>query len=174
MQEKSVYRLHRNGLYTDREGYRRKTMSIQKTHYDYNNMMKKNTNIYRSLAVRFGLSECAFWILYVLRSNFAALTQRDLCDWLCQPKQSVNTGMKKLMGEELIELCYADDKRSKYLSLTSKGVDFCERTIDAVIEAEKKALTGLDDSEIQVMTRVFGKYTDLLEERFSLIGIEIE
>ena len=138
--------------------------------YEHNNLMKKNESLYRSLAVRFGLSECAFWILYVLRSNIAMLTQRDLCDWLCQPKQSVNTGIKKLLDKGLIELACGNDRRSKYLMLTDEGKSFCEMTLDRVIDAEKAAITGLSGEEKEMMFRLFSRYTELLDERFSLIN----
>jgi len=38
-----------------------------------------------------------------------------------------------------------------------------------VIEAEKKAVTGLSEDEKEILFSVFHKYTDLLEERFELI-----
>jgi hypothetical protein len=52
---------------------------------------------------------------------------------------------------------------------TETGKRFAEDTIDKVIEAERKALTGLSDGEKESLFSVFHKYTDLLEERFSLL-----
>ena len=141
----------------------------EKWNYEYNQMIKKNEHLYRSLAVRFELSECAFWILYILRSNIAMLTQRDLCEYLYQPKQSVNTGIKKLIEKRYIELSSGDDKRIKYLELTETGKVFCEKNIDRVIEAEKAVLTGLSDKEKEYMLEILQKYEDLLEERLELI-----
>ena len=143
-------------------------MENKKT-YEFNNELKRNGSLYCSLAAQFGLSECSFWILYVLRSNFALLTQRDLCDYLKQPKQSVHTGLKKLIDKGYIELSYGDDKRSKYITLTEEGKLFAEKSIDRVIEAERKALTGLTAEEKEYLFNVVHRYTDLLEERFSLI-----
>lgn len=136
---------------------------------EINNLFKKNESLYRSLAVRFGLSECSFWILYILRSNIALLTQKDLCDWLYQPKQSVNTALKKLLDLEYIQLSFGNDKRSKYISLTEKGLIFCEQTIDRVIDAERKAVTGFSEDEKELFFQMFQRYADLLDERFSLI-----
>jgi DNA-binding MarR family transcriptional regulator len=136
---------------------------------ELNHLMKNHADKYASLASAYHLSECGFWILYVLRSNFAALTQRDLCEWLYQPKQSVNTAIKKLVDEGLLLLTSADNKRSKYLTLTEKGILFCEKTIDHVIEAERKAMTGLNEEEKELLLETLHKYNDLLEERFSLI-----
>ena len=141
----------------------------QKELYEFQSELKNNASIYRSLAARYDLSEYSFWILYVLRSNFALMTQRDLCEYLKQPKQSINTGLKKLIDKNYIELSSADDKRIKYIMFTETGKKFAEDTIDKVIEAERKALTGLSDEEKELLFSVFHKYTDLLEERFSLL-----
>lgn len=141
----------------------------QKDHYEFQSELKNNASLFRSLAVRYDLSECAFWILYVLRSNFALMTQRDLCEYLKQPKQSINTGLKKLMDKNYITLSSAEDKRIKYITFTEEGRTFVETTIDKVLEAERKALTGLSDQEKEMLYLLFHKYTDLLEERFSLI-----
>ena len=43
---------------------------------EYNNILKENDNLYRGVAKRLGLPECAFWILYTLRADSAALTER--------------------------------------------------------------------------------------------------
>ena len=141
----------------------------EKKTYELNHELKRNGNLYRSLAARYDLPECAFWILYVLRSNYALLTQRDLCDYLKQPKQSINTGLKKLIDKNYIELSHADDKRIKYIEFTEEGRKFAEETIDKAIEAEKKAVTGLSEDEKEILFSVFHKYTELLEERFELI-----
>ena len=39
---------------------------------EYNNILKENDNLYRGVAKRLGLPECAFWILYTLRADSAA------------------------------------------------------------------------------------------------------
>ena len=137
--------------------------------YEFHSELKRNGHLYYSLALQFDLSECAFWILYILRSNFALLTQRDLCEYLKQPKQSVHTALKKLIEKGYIELSFGDDKRSKYITLTDVGNKFAEQTIDRVIEAERKALTGLSGDEIKHFFEIMHRYTDLLEERFELI-----
>lgn len=42
-----------------------------------------------------GLSDCTFWILYALRENNARLTQSEICNFFYQPKQTVNSALKK-------------------------------------------------------------------------------
>ena len=59
---------------------------------EYNDTFKENENIYRGLAKRVGLSECSFWILYILRTDYAAPVQSEIGTCLHLPKQSIKIG----------------------------------------------------------------------------------
>ena len=130
----------------------------------YNNIFKKNENIYRKFARTLGLSECSLWILYILRTEFAAPVQSEICTCLHQPKQSVNSALKKLESDGYIELAAGNDHRSKQVSLTESGIRFCEKTVDRVIEIECQALDSLSVEEQNLFFSLFQKYTDLLEK----------
>ena len=51
----------------------------------------ENTLLYHRLARACGLPDCAFWLLYTLRSEEAPLTQTQLSEQLSLPKQTVNS-----------------------------------------------------------------------------------
>ncbi len=114
---------------------------------EYNNILKENDNLYRGVAKRLGLPECAFWILYTLRADSAALTQSEIGDLLYQPKQTVNSALKNLEAEGYIERLRTDDRRSKPIRLTERGAELAERTVDKVIAAERKSLLDLTEAE---------------------------
>ena len=59
----------------------------------------ENTLLYHRLARACGLPDCAFWLLYTLRSEEAPLTQTQLSEQLSLPKQTVNSALKKLAEE---------------------------------------------------------------------------
>ena len=59
----------------------------------------ENTLLYHRLARACGLPDCAFWLLYTLRSEEAPLTQTQLSEQLSLPKQTVNSALKKLVEE---------------------------------------------------------------------------
>lgn len=65
----------------------------------FNREMKKLDDIYRSAAKECGMAECAFWILYTLRVEEKSFTQAELCEFLAEPKQTVNSALKKLVAE---------------------------------------------------------------------------
>ena len=139
---------------------------------EYNNILKENDNLYRGVAKRLGLPECAFWILYTLRADSAALTQSEIGDLLYQPKQTVNSALKNLEAEGYIERLRTDDRRSKPIRLTERGAELAERTakgriravsLDKVIAAERKSLLDLTEAEQDAFIGLFRQYTDALE-----------
>lgn len=60
----------------------------------------ENTLLYHRLARACGLPDCAFWLLYTLRSEEAPLTQTQLSEQLSLPKQTVNSARKSWWRRE--------------------------------------------------------------------------
>ena len=119
--------------------------------YEYNNVLKSIDDCYRNIAKRYGFSEAAFWTLYTLRMEPGNITQSDVCTVLYQPKQTVNSALKKLESEGYITLTPAG-AHTKNISLTKSGTKLCEQTVDKVIEAECAALGNMTDEESENMT----------------------
>lgn len=130
---------------------------------EYNSIMKENDNIYRVLAKRMGLSECGFWILYMLRTDYTEPVQSEICNCLYGPKQTVNSALKKMEAEGIIELIPGTDRRSKKILLTEQGTKLCENTVDRVIGIELQALNHLTEKEQEQFMTLFRKYTDSLK-----------
>ena len=147
-----------------------KTIKVGKLLSEYNDIIKENDNIYRDISKRLGLPECTFWILYVLRTGMGQVTQTDVCKALYQPKQTINSALKRLEDGGYIELIYDGDHRSKKIYLTSKGVTLSEKTAYKVILAEHDALAELTEIEQRQFITLFHKYTDALRAHISEIG----
>lgn len=138
--------------------------SINKVLSEYNSIIKENEEIYHKAAKSIGISNCAFWIFYMLREEDGQITQSNICDVLYQPKQTVNSALKKLSSEGYIKLITIAGSHSKQISFTEKGRKFAKETIDKVIECEQKALSGMDLEEQQAFFILFRKFTKLLKE----------
>lgn len=139
---------------------------------EYNNALKENDDIYRIVAKTFGLSECIFWILYVLRMEKTELTQSGICQYLYEPKQTVNSALKKLEADGLIALVSGKDKRCKYIRLTERGSLLAGKTADRVIQAEGRAFSGLSAEEREMLIDLLNKYNGLLKEEITSIEKE--
>ena len=141
---------------------------------EYNNILKENNELYRHAAKLFGLSECAFWILYVLRTEAADLTQSKLCAFLYHPKQTVHSALNTMEADDLITRSCGSNRRSKYIRLTEKGVLLAQRTADQILRAECSALAGLTDREQTQFLSLQKKYTALLRTRIQALGVHRE
>ena len=67
----------------------------------FNAAINGSEEIYRAVAKLFGLSDCAFWILYYIRQSEEKVTQKDICSFIYQPKQTVHYVLSKESGEEI-------------------------------------------------------------------------
>lgn len=136
---------------------------------EYNDIYKENDNIYRDIAKNLGLSECSFWTLYTLRTHFIPPVQSEISAFLHQPKQTVNSALKKMESDGYITLAQGKDLRSKQILLTQKGSALCEKTVDRVIAMEQNAFADLSDEEQQMFLSLFHKYTDMLKKHMQNI-----
>ena len=119
---------------------------------------------------RSGLSPCSFWILYVLREDEDPLTQSEICEMLHEPKQTVNSALKKLDLDGYITLSSGSDRRSKSISLTEKGLCLAAGTVDLVMAAEQSALEEFTEEELHTFISLFRKYTQTLKQKTKNIG----
>lgn len=142
---------------------------VRKRLIEYNSIFKENDELYHEVAKTLGLSDCVFWILYSLREENKALTQSEICYALHQPKQTVNSALKKLEHSGYIVLEEMRDRRSKQVRLTKKGQELAERTADRVIALEQEALWEMTETEQEMFIRLFYKYTQLLKQSMKKI-----
>ena len=139
---------------------------------EFNEVMKENNDLYSNLAKKFKMSDCMLWILYILREENKVLTQSDICNMMCIPKQTVNSSLKKMEAEGYIELLNINDKRSKQVSLTEKGLDLANNTVDIIISKENNALSKMDEKEQELLINLLRKFNDLLKDSFSEYKME--
>ena len=136
---------------------------LSKKMLELNEIMKETDDLYRNLAKKFKMSDCMIWILYILREDDRSVTQSNM---MYMPKQTVNSSLKKMEAEGYIELLNINDKRSKQVCLTEKGVDLANNTVDIIISKENNALSKMDKEEQALFINLFKKYKDLLKESF--------
>ena len=136
---------------------------------EYNDSLKAIDDTYRAAARRFGLPECAFWILYTLRVEEKPFTQAEICEFLIEPKQTVNSALKKLEAEGYLTLSAGADQRSKRVCLTEKGERFVKAHVDRVPEAEAAALGAMTAAERNALIRLTGRYRALFAQKLNCI-----
>ncbi len=130
----------------------------------YNELYKEQDDLYRAVARGFGLSDCAFWVLYALREAERPMTQSDVCAAVYQPKQTVHSALKKLIGEGCLRLAEGRDRRSKYLVLMEQGEALVRRTVDPVMAAETAAMDTLTEAERTQFLSLCRRYNTALRQ----------
>ena len=142
---------------------------IEKLLYKYNRIYKENNDLYRGVAKALGVSDSVFWILYSLREQSRGATQSEICNMLYEPKQTVNSTLKKMEAEGYITMASHPDRRRKLLVLTQKGEELAEKTADKVLALECSALKEMSEADRQAFLRLFQTYTEILKEKISSI-----
>ena len=135
----------------------------------FNRETKKLDDVYRSAAKSCGISECAFWILYTLRVEEKPFTQAEICEFLIEPKQTVNSALKKLEAEGYLTLSGGADQRSKRVCLTDKGERRAKAHVARVPEAEAAALGAMTAAERDALIRLTGRYRALFAQKLNCI-----
>ena len=131
----------------------------------FNATINGSEEIYRAVAKSFGLSDCAFWILYCIRQSEEKVTQKDICSFIYQPKQTVHSALKKMVKDGCIEVGDYNGKRHKYVTLTEKGEAFSQKTVDLVLAEEIAIFEDMDVSEREIAMKLLAKYSDSLSRR---------
>ena len=130
----------------------------------------ENTLLYHRLARACGLPDCAFWLLYTLRSEEAPLTQTQLSEQLSLPKQTMNSALKKLVEAGYLRLEAADGNlKNKQVLVTEAGDAFLRRTVDRVFDMENAAVSHLSGEERAALLDLSQKLLDAFRtetERF--------
>lgn len=129
----------------------------------YNQLLKECNNIYHDAAVRAGLSDCAFWILYSLHDADHTITQSEIGDNASMPRQTVNSALKKLEKDGYLTLEKINGKMGKAIHLTEQGTEFVEAHIVPVAAAEERACASFPDTEKEAFLKTFRSLVDRLK-----------
>ncbi len=147
-------------------------MDINQWNKKYSEISNRYNALYHNVATHFGFSDCRFKVLYSLYINQSAVTQNKLAEDFCLSKQTVNSAVMKLADTGLVKLSKGKGaKNSKSVTLTSKGIEVCKRSIDSLIKAENNAISKIDDEKLQKFLELFElQYTVIENEINKLIG----
>ena len=92
--------------------------------------IKEQDAIYHKTATKFGLSDSAMCVLYILADSEKAYTQQDICRISRFAKQTVNSAISALVKNNYITLePIAGVKNSKGILLTDKGRELTKKLL---------------------------------------------
>ena len=128
--------------------------------------------LYRSIASSFGISTCEMWIYYFLLIEQDGVTQQTICSQMSFKKQTVNSAVAKLVKEGMLALtAMNENNKSKTLSLTPKGMEFANNTVNSLLNAELKAAQKFGKRKLNSLCMLRDEYLDVLQSEFAKKGI---
>ena len=139
---------------------------------DQENRQYNETNrLYHQLAVRYGLSDTMFWMLYALYSDALPHTQAQLSTDLCLPKQTLNSAVRGMVEQGLLTLAPAPGcKHGKNVSLTEAGRALAEKTVAHVMQAEEAAMQQMGLERARQNLALGAEYLQFLREEFTKLN----
>lgn len=140
---------------------------------EFNRIYKKTNEIYHDIALRLGLSDSAFDILYSISELGDGCLQKDICNATCIPKQTIHSSIRQMEKSGYLTLS-SGKGRSIHITLTDLGKNLLERTIYPVMQMEGEAFHCMTDEECQQMLALFGKYIQALGDASKNLSIQSE
>lgn len=140
---------------------------------EFNRIFKRSNEIYHDIALRLGLSNSAFDILYTICELGDGCLQRDICKATFIPKQTVNSSIRHLEAEGYLTLS-SGKGRSMHINLTERGKHLLEHTMYPVIQMENEAFASLTEDECQQMLTLYRRYTLALSDAAQKLSVQRE
>ncbi len=113
---------------------------------------------YEYYAKQIGINGTIMQLLQIIY-NLEPCTQKQICDIMMIPKQTVNTIVKDYQRKGLLEnVQAAADKRHRHIRLTGQGKAYCEKILPPVSEAESYGLEQFTDEDKTMLLSLLEKY----------------
>ena len=126
----------------------------------------KLSSIYTKAAENFNMNPLEFKIYHIIFLLIDDCTQKKLVEYTCEIKQAINNVVKKFEKEGLVKLTVSEeDKRSKKVKLTEKGLKLWDEKYDILIKLEEETLNQFSNEEVKGFLKFISKYEKLLEEK---------
>ena len=129
----------------------------------YNQLVKELDELYQFYAKKSGLSETAFWIMYCVNEMQEPYTQAELCEEWSYSRQTINSALKNLENQGLLELIpLPENRKNKQIFLTPSGEDLVRQTVVPLTAAEVRTFAQLGVKHTDEYLHLTRRHIDLL------------
>lgn len=134
---------------------------------EFNSLYKEWGEIYHKISAKLGLSDSEFLIFYAL-VELNLDRQKDIADYFCISKQTINSAVKKLVKVGMVELKVAKGGDMQIV-FTETGTKFAQEKIIPIVNIEKSALAEFGQKDSQELLRLTRKHLDIFKEQVKQI-----
>lgn len=131
---------------------------------EYMCIYREIDKVYHEMALKAGLSDSAFLILFSILELGEGCLQRDICDMLSISKQTINSSIKKLERDGYIQMKQNNGK-DKNLYLTPQGKQLAQDKILPISNIENEIFTELKQEESQELVRLTRHFLEELRDK---------
>ena len=106
------------------------------------------------------------WVLYALNDD-EKHSQKDICDGWSIPRTTINTIIKDLEQQQMVEMIpILGKRREKYVKLTEKGKEYADYVLAKLYEKEKRIFEKINnpDKFIKDLEALFNNVKSIIEE----------
>ena len=105
------------------------------------------------------------WVLYAFNDD-EKHSQKDICDGWSMPRTTINTIIKDLEQQQMVEMIPIPGKRrEKYVKLTEKGKEYADYVLAKLYEKERMIFEKINDPD---------KFINDLESLYNNVKLIIE
>lgn len=126
---------------------------------EFNQIDGRISSLYHAAALKMGLSDSEFRILYTLAVNAPGYLQSALREATGMGRSTVNSALKKLEREGILP----GSGRHTCVSLTAQGHRLADRTVCRLIRLEDRIYASWTPEEQALLLRLNRDFTEKLE-----------
>lgn len=135
---------------------------------EFNRLYKELGDIYHEIALKAGMSDSAFVILYAIIELGDGCLQKDIAERYFISRQTVNSSVKKLEAKGYI-LPKKGKGRDMHLYLTDEGQRLVKDKIVPIIDIENSIFEEMLPGESREFLRLTEKYVALYRKKLNLM-----
>ena len=133
---------------------------------EFNCLYKEIENLYHDIAIKAGMSDSSFFILYTIVELGNGCLQKDVSDMYSINKQTIHSSIRNLEKNGYIFLKKGKG-RNMHIYLTEEGEKLIQQKMIPIMEAENDVFTAMTAQESKELLRLNKKYTALLHQKMS-------
>lgn len=130
---------------------------------EFNRIFKECNHIYHEIALKLGMSDSGFDILYTICELGDGCLQKNICEATLLSKQTIHSSVRKLEKDGYLFL-KSGKGRDMQIFLTEAGKALVEEKISLAIQAENLAFTDMTEEEQREFLQLNKKYADSLRK----------
>lgn len=131
---------------------------------EFNFLYRKWDGLYHDLAIKAGMSDSAFFILYAIVELGDGCLQKDIAEHYSTSRQTINSSIQNLTSKGYVFLTQGN-RRDKHIHLTTAGQQLVEDKLLPVMKMEEAVFSEMTSMESQELLRLTRKYIQLFHEK---------